>query len=64
MSKRVPRGRRLGRALLVCGLSAPVVAVRDAAPRARADAPRFATSSHGPFGHVDGRGNRARWELS
>jgi hypothetical protein len=35
MSKRVLRGRRLGRALLICALSAPVAAFRDAAPRAR-----------------------------
>jgi hypothetical protein len=42
MSKRVPRGRRLGRVLLVCALSAPVAAFRDAAPSARgADAERL-----------------------
>jgi hypothetical protein len=56
MSKRVPRGLRLGRALLVRVLSAPVVAVRDAAPRARADA----RSSQ----RLDVRGNRAQRGLS
>jgi hypothetical protein len=35
MSKRVSRGRRLGRVLLVCALSAPIAAFRDAAPRTR-----------------------------
>jgi hypothetical protein len=35
MSKHVLRGRHLGRALLICALSAPVVAFRAAAPRAR-----------------------------
>jgi hypothetical protein len=36
MSKRVLRGRPLGRVLLVCALSTPVVAFRDAAPRTHA----------------------------
>jgi hypothetical protein len=44
MSQRVPRGRRLGRVLLVCALSVPVAAFRDAAPRARADATRLAAT--------------------
>jgi hypothetical protein len=44
MSKRVPRGRRLGRVLLVCALSAPVAAFRDAVPRTHADAERLAAT--------------------
>jgi hypothetical protein len=35
MSKRMSRGRRFGRVLLVCALSAPVAAFRDAVPRTR-----------------------------
>lgn len=35
MSKRMSRGHRLGRVLIVCALSAPVAAFRDASPRPR-----------------------------
>jgi hypothetical protein len=44
MSKRVPRGRRLGRVLLVCALSAPVAAFRDAGPLPGASGERLAAT--------------------